>query len=279
MDDFINRDLTSSVIAQFAKSDNERLRQLTTSLVTHLHDFVRENEITLEEWRAAIDFLTATGQKSDDKRQEFILLSDVFGVSMLVDAMNHQGEAQSTESTVLGPFYVEGAPELPMGSLIARVDTGGEPVIFSGSVADSAGKPIEGAVLDVWQTAPNGLYDIQEPEKGQNLRGRFRTGADGRYEFRTVKPVSYPIPNDGPVGRLLETVGRHPFRPAHVHFIVTAVGYEPLTTQLYTNGDPYLESDAVFAVRKSLVIDYERAEDGNLRAQYDFGLNKAGSQH
>ena len=274
MDDFIRDELTSSVIAQFEKGDNPRLRQLTTSLVRHLHDFVRENEVTLEEWRVAVDFLTATGHKSDDKRQEFILLSDVFGVSMLVDALNHRGEAGSTESTVLGPFYVEDAPAMPPGSSIANEGTPGQPVLFSGRITDAQGVPIEGALLDIWQTAPNGLYDIQEPNKAQNMRGRFRTDADGRYEFRTLQPVSYPIPNDGPVGLLLEAVQRHPYRPAHVHFIITADGFQPLTTQLYTSGDPYLESDAVFAVRKSLVIDYKKVADGTLKAEYDFVLNR-----
>jgi protocatechuate 3,4-dioxygenase beta subunit len=271
MDPFIDHELTDNVIAQFEGTRDERLRQITTSLVRHLHDFVRENEITLEEWRAGIDFLTKTGQKSDDKRQEFILLSDVFGVSMLVDAMNHAGDG-TTESTVLGPFYVEGAPELPNGASIANEATVGEPVRFYGRVTDAKGAPVAGAQLDVWSTAPNGLYDIQEPEKPQNMRGRFLTGADGRYEFRTAKPVSYPIPNDGPVGNLLVATGRHPYRPAHVHVIVTAEGFAPLTTQLYTRGDAYIDSDAVFAVRDSLIIDYAEAADGGLEVEFNFAL-------
>ncbi|MGE0060139.1 MAG: intradiol ring-cleavage dioxygenase [Dehalococcoidia bacterium] len=274
MDPFIEHELTDNVIAQFEGASNERLRQITASLVRHLHDFVRENEITLEEWRAGIDFLTKTGQKSDDKRQEFILLSDVFGVSILVDAMNHGAEG-TTESTVLGPFYVEGAPELPNGASIVNEGTGGEPARFFGRVTDGNGNPVAGAELDVWSTAPNGLYDIQEPDKPQNMRGRFVTDADGRYEFRTAKPVSYPIPNDGPVGQLLVATGRHPYRPAHVHVIVTADGFEPLTTQLYTNDDPYIDSDAVFAVRKSLIIEYERAEDGGWQVGFDFVLYRA----
>ncbi len=275
MDPFIEHELTDAVVQQFAANPNDRLRQITTSLVRHLHDFVRENDLTQEEWRAGIDFLTKTGQISDDKRQEFILLSDVFGVSMLVDAMNHPTDSGSTDSTVLGPFYVNGAPPLPPGASIANEGTGGQPVLFSGIVASDDGQPVAGAQLDVWQTSPDGLYDIQEPEKGMNLRGKFQTGADGRYEFRTVRPVSYPIPNDGPVGKLLDAVGRHPYRPAHVHFIITAPGFEPLTTQLYSAGDTYLASDAVFGVKKSLVIEYEESADGEWRAAYDFKLKPA----
>ena len=262
MDDFVEKGLTETVLKQFGGGDNERLRQMTTSLVRHLHDFVRENQITLEEWRTGIDFLTKVGAMCDDNRQEFILLSDVFGVSMLVDAMNHGGDGATTESTVLGPFYVEGAPAREPGESVVSEGSGGEPVVFTGRVTDSNGAPIAGAQLDVWQVAPDGLYDLQEPEKGQNMRGRFRTGADGRYEFRTARPVSYPIPDDGPVGDLVRAVGRHPYRPAHVHFIVSADGFEPLTTQLYSSGDPYIDSDAVFAVRKSLIIEYEKGPEG-----------------
>jgi protocatechuate 3,4-dioxygenase beta subunit len=274
MDPFIDHELTENVIAQFAGASDERLRQITISLVQHLHDFVRENQITLEEWRAGIDFLTKTGQKSDDQRQEFILLSDVFGVSMLVDAINHGAEG-TTESTVLGPFYVEGAPVLPNGASIVNEATEGEPARFFGRVTDPNGAPVAGAQLDIWSTAPNGFYDIQEPEKPQNMRGKFITDADGRYEFRTSRPVFYSIPDDGPVGQLLDTVGRHPYRPAHVHVIVTADGFEPLTTQLYTKDDPYIDSDAVFAVRKSLIIDYGEPKDGTFEVNFDFVLNKA----
>jgi protocatechuate 3,4-dioxygenase beta subunit len=274
MDPFIDHELTENVLAQFAGTPDERLRQITASLIRHLHDFVRENQITLDEWRAGIDFLTKTGQKSDDKRQEFILLSDVLGVSVLVDAMNHGAEG-TTESTVLGPFYVEGAPVLPNGASVVNEGTEGEPARFHGSVRDGSGAPIAGAQLDVWSTAPNGFYDIQEPEKPQNMRGKFVTGADGGYEFRTARPVSYPIPDDGPVGMLLDATGRHPYRPAHVHVIVTADGFEPLTTQLYTKGDAYIDTDAVFAVRKSLIIDYGEPKEGAYDIAFDFVLEKA----
>ena len=275
MDDYVEKNHTENVIKQFGGGDDERLRQVTTSLVRHLHDFVRENQITLEEWRTGIDFLTKVGAMCDDNRQEFILLSDVFGVSMLVDAMNHRGNGATTESTVLGPFYVEGAPVREPGESVVGEGSGGEPVVFSGRVTDSNGAPVAGAQLDVWQVAPDGLYDVQEPEKGQNMRGRFRTDAEGRYEFRTARPVSYPIPDDGPVGDLVRAVGRHPYRPAHVHFIVSADGFEPLTTQLYSAGDPYIDSDAVFAVRDSLIIEYDKGESGEWQASYDFALNRA----
>jgi len=275
MNNFIDHELTDAVLQQFAGTPSPRLRHVLSSLVRHLHDFVRENDLTLEEWRAGIDFLTRTGQISDDKRQEFILLSDVLGVSMLVDAMNHRPEGSATESTVLGPFYVEGAPDLGDGSTIANEGTGGEAVLIRGRVTNTEGLPIAGAQLDIWQTSPDGLYDIQEPEKGMNLRGKFLTDGEGRYSFRTARPVSYPIPNDGPVGKLLETTGRHPYRPAHVHFIITADGYEPLTTQLFSGGDPYLESDAVFGVKRSLVVDYQPSPDGGWLVEYDFGLKQA----
>lgn len=274
MNAFIDHEHTENVVRQFGHSANPRLRQVMASLVRHLHDFVRENQITLEEWRMGIDFLTKTGAMCDANRQEFILLSDVLGVSMLVDAMNHQREERVTESTVLGPFYIEGAPLREAGESVVSEGSGGEPVLFSGRVLDREGRPIANAQLDVWQVAPDGLYDVQEPEKGQNMRGRFLTDAEGSYAFRTARPVSYPIPNDGPVGDLVRAAGRHPYRPAHVHFIVTAEGYEPLTTQLYSRGDPYIDSDAVFAVRDSLIIDYEPGEEG-WQATYDFVLARA----
>jgi protocatechuate 3,4-dioxygenase beta subunit len=208
---------------------------------------------------AAIRYLTAVGHKSDDERQEFILLSDVLGVSILVDAINHRKLAGSTESTVLGPFWVVGAPELPHGSSIARGEEAlsGEPTVVRGTVKGRDGRPIEGAILDIWQASPAGLYDVQDPTQPEmNLRGLFRSGADGTFWFKTVKPAAYPIPDDGPVGDLLRAIGRHPMRPAHIHFLVRAPGYETLVTHIFVEGDPYLESDAVFAVKGSLVVDF-----------------------
>ena len=252
-------ELTEAVLARLEGTRDRRLRQIMTSLVTHLHAFVREVELTEQEWLDAIRFLTETGQKCDERRQEFILLSDTLGVSMLVDWINHRKPSGATESTVLGPFYVEGAPELPNGAAIAR-ETGGEPTIVSGHVRSADGRPISGAVLDVWQAGPNGLYDLQEPDGGTNLRGRFRTDAAGRFEFRTVKPVSYPVPTDGPVGRMLRQLGRDATRPAHIHFKVSAEDYEPLTTHLFVEGDEHIESDAVFGVKESLIVPFERHE-------------------
>lgn len=277
---------TEAVLASLARTPDPRLRQVMESLVRHLHDFVREVEPTEAEWRAGVDFLAAVGRWCSEGRQEFILLSDVLGISTLVDALNHRHPAGATESSILGPFYREGAPERPLGASIAGA-TPGEPVIVSGHVRSVEGAPVAGALLDVWQASPTGRYDIQEPGEAMNLRGRFRTDADGRYEFRTVRPASYPIPDDGPVGQLLRALGRHPYRPAHLHVIVRAEGYEPLTTMLFVEGDPYLDSDAVFAVKESLVVPWVRhdaPEEAMARGvgspfytvRYDFGLVPCG---
>jgi hydroxyquinol 1,2-dioxygenase len=254
-----------------------------TSLIRHLHAFVRETGLTEEEWAAGIRFLTATGQQCDDKRQEFILLSDTLGVSMLVDAINHRQPGGATETTVLGPFYVAGAKPMPMWGDIAA-DVKGEPAYISGRVLDVEGKPIAGATLDVWQTDGEGVYDVQRPGgKASYARGKFSTDADGRYGIRTVKPVSYPIPADGPVGKMLLGMGRHPYRPAHVHAIVSAPGYEQVATHLFVEGDAYLDSDAVFGVKRSLVVPFSphpagATPDGTASdtpfctAEYDFRL-------
>jgi len=196
----------------------------------------------------------------DDKRQEFILLSDVTGVSMLVDAINHRLSEGATESTVFGPFYREGAPELPMGATISK-DGRGEPAVVMGRVLSTDGTPIAGALLDVWETDENGMYEQQDPEQpDMNLRGKFRTDSEGNYCFVGIKPVSYSIPNDGPVGQLLRSLGRHPFRPAHIHLLITAPGFIPVTTHLFVKGDKYLDSDAVFGTKDSLVVDFVRHE-------------------
>lgn len=286
MRDFTEHNITELAIERMAGAKDQRLRQVMESLIRHLHDFAREVELTEEEWMAGIQFLTATGQKCDEKRQEFILLSDTMGLSMLVDAINNRKPESATQSTVLGPFYRPGARTFAEGESIAG-DTPGEEVFVSGRVTDQDGTPIPGAILDVWQTAPNGLYEVQDPDQPEmNLRGKFETDKDGRYAFRTVKPVSYSVPDDGPVGRLLQALGRHTIRPAHVHFIVSAPGYEPVTTHLFTEGDPYIDSDVVFGVKSPLIVKYEpvqdRAEAEQLgirtpgwKVAYDFGLNKA----
>jgi len=283
MRDFNEHTATAAVLERMSGCEDARLKLIMTSVVTHLHAVVREVEPTTDEWMAAIRFLTETGQKCDDKRQEYILLSDTLGVSMLVDAINHRKPSGATESTVLGPFFVAGAPRKEMGDTISR-DGSGEPVYVSGRVLGQTGRPIAGATLDVWQTSSDGYYDIQDPRQtGVNLRCLFTTGADGRFFFRTVKPSSYPIPTDGPVGKMLLALGRHPMRPAHIHFIVAAPGFEPVTTHMFVAGDEYLDSDAVFGVKHSLIVDFVAHDDpieakrlrlGNpyCVAQHDFTL-------
>jgi protocatechuate 3,4-dioxygenase beta subunit len=261
MKTFNEQTATGIVLDRMSGCANPRLKELLTSIVTHLHAVVKEVEPTEAEWFAAIDFLTRTGQMCDDTRQEYILLSDTLGVSMLVDAINHRKPRGATESTVLGPFHVAGAPALALGDSISK-DGKGEPLWVSGRVVDPDGNPIEGAALDVWQTSSDGFYDIQDrTQPTMNLRGVFRTGADGCYFFRSIKPTSYPIPTDGPVGQMLTALGRHPMRPAHIHFIVSAEGFEPVTTHIFVEGDPYLDSDAVFGVKSSLVVPFVRVDD------------------
>lgn len=270
----IEQRLTEEVIARMADCKDARLQHVMARLVHHLHEFVREIEPSEEEWARAIGFLTETGQLCSDRRQEYILLSDVLGVSMLVDAINHRARPGATDSTVLGPFYTGLQPTLPMGANIDR--TGGGPTAqVSGHVRSMEGAPIDGARLEVWQAAPSGLYDVQDSEQpAGNLRATFVTGADGRYEFRTLVPECYPIPDDGPVGRLLRAAGRHPWRPAHVHFLITAPGFERLVTHIFLAGGRYLDSDAVFGVKPSLVVE-PRVVDGVMQLTYDFGLAPA----
>ena len=238
-----------------------RLAEVMRVIVEHLHAAVKEARITSEEWMAGIQFLTETGLKCTDWRQEFILLSDVLGVSMLVDAINHERPAGSTENTVLGPFHVSGAPRYPAGADI-NLDGKGEPTVVSGRVLDTEGKPIEGATLDVWQANEAGFYDVQQRDiqPQWNLRGLFETDSDGRYWFRSAKPLYYPIPDDGPVGKLLTSLGRHPYRPAHLHFIVQAPGYETVVTHIFTPDCPYLSEDPVFGVKDSLIADFRKVD-------------------
>jgi catechol 1,2-dioxygenase len=266
---------------------NPRLRQVMTSIISHVHAIVREVEPTQDEWFQAIMFLTRTGQLCDDVRQEFILLSDTMGVSMLVDAINNRKGQGGTESTVLGPFYAAGSPELPLGANIAR-EPGGRPCFLSGHVRAPDGSPIEGARLDVWHSNSEGFYNVQQldSQPAGNLRGVFRTDADGRWWFQSMMPSSYPVPEDGTVGNLLRAMGRHAWRPAHVHFIISAPGFETLTTHLFVNGDEYLDSDAVFGVKDSLIVDFVRHDDPGeiaerglsepfFTAEYEFVLERA----
>lgn len=228
-------------------------------LVLCLHSFVIDTSLTSEEWHTAIEFLTATGRACTDSRQEFILLSDTLGISMVLDAVNHPARPAATESTVLGPFYVPGSPERNMGDSISETDGNGEPAIVSGTVRDESGNVIAGAMLDVWQNSVRGTYAVQdEAQPSANLRGRFRTGLDGRFWFWSVRPTDYSIPDDGPVGGMLKATGRHPWRAAHIHLIVSAEGFAPVVTHLFDDGSRYLESDTVFGVKPSLVCHYLR---------------------
>ena len=250
------------VAASFAGTPDPRLRQLMTSLVHHLHAFVKEVELTEEEWSVAVDFLTRTGQTSSAVRQEFILLSDVLGASMLVETINHRTGGSSTESTVLGPFHVVQSPIRQLGEDIA-LDGKGTPCLVSGQVTGPDGEPLAGASVDVWQTNEDGFYDVQQPDLQPpgNLRGLFTADAEGRFWFRSVVPRWYPIPDDGPVGQLLAATGRHPNRPAHLHVIASAPGYLPVTTHVFVDDSPYLDSDAVFGVKESLVRPVPEVDD------------------
>jgi catechol 1,2-dioxygenase len=245
------------VIARNAAAQDRRLAEAMAVIVRKLHEAVKEIEPTQEEWMAAIQFLTRTGQACTDWRQEYILLSDVLGVSMLVDAIANRKPSGASESTVLGPFHVAGAPELPMGANIC-LDAKGEPMFVHGRILDTSGKPVANAKIDVWQANDEGFYDVQQKgvQPDFNLRGVFRTGPDGAYWFRGVKPKFYPIPDDGPVGQLLHALGRHPYRPAHLHYMIEAEGYDPLITHIFDPDDPYIASDAVFGVKESLLAKF-----------------------
>jgi hydroxyquinol 1,2-dioxygenase len=252
-------DITRRAIDSFVAAPDDRLRELLQALVRHLHGFVTEVQLTHEEWQAAIELLTATGSITSTERQEFVLWSDALGVSMLVDALGHPLPPEATESTVLGPFYVPDSPLRPLGADISEQGAG-TPAWISGRILDAITRePIGGAELDVWQNGDNRLYAVQDsgaPE--HHLRGRFRTETDGSYAFLGVRPVPYPIPDDGPVGQMLAAAGRHPWRPAHVHLIVRAPGYQTLVTHIFDRESEYLDSDAVFAVKPSLVRDFEQ---------------------
>jgi protocatechuate 3,4-dioxygenase beta subunit len=259
MTNFNEHDLTDEVLRSFANTPNKRLKFVIEETVKSLHDLVRRTELTFEEWNQAIEFLTRTGQTCTSLRQEFILLSDVLGVSMLVDAVNHREREGATETTVLGPFYVGEHRVTPHGANISEgID--GEPMFVQSRVTDLAGKPLVGAEIDVWHADDDGFYDSQKADyaaHGPSLRARFVTDADGGFSFRTILPCSYPIPTDGPVGDLITATQRHPMRPAHVHFLVKAEGYEPLITHVFLDGDEYLRSDVVFGVKDELIARVE----------------------
>jgi hydroxyquinol 1,2-dioxygenase len=284
-------DITAAVLARFSATPDPRLKEIMLALIKHLHDFVKEVELTETEWFQAIEILTEAGKMCSDKRQEFILFSDTLGVSMVVDLIGHRKPEGATESTVFGPFHRLGAPEMPPGGNIAHHDKVGMPTLVSGRVLDLDGKPLAGALLDIWQTQSNGLYDSQDGtlHGEMHMRGKFTTDSEGRYLLRTVRPVHYPIPSDGPVGAMLKATGGHPWRPAHIHFVVLAEGNEAVTTHIFDHTDPYLESDAVFAVKESLICDFVRHETPTpeaarlgitgpmLTAEFDFVLKPAGA--
>ncbi|WP_427924065.1 intradiol ring-cleavage dioxygenase [Streptomyces sp. cg40] len=261
--------VTDEAVASLRDTADPRLHELLSGLIRHLHAFASETRLTQEEWERAIGFLTETGQTCTDTRQEFILLSDVLGLSMLVETINGEREAGATESTVLGPFHMTESPVRELGANIDLLG-GGEPCVVSGRVVSGDGTPLPGALLDVWQADGNGFYDVQQPDVQPpgNGRGLFTTDAEGRFRFRTCVPSPYPIPTDGPVGDLLRATGRHPYRPAHIHFIATADGHTPVTTHIFVAGSDYLDSDAVFAVKQSLVADFTPTDDPSLAREF-----------
>lgn len=271
MREFNEQTITQAVIDQFNAQD-ERLQQILVSLVGHLHDFIRDVQPTEEEWFKGIQFLTEVGHITDDVRQEFILLSDTLGVSILVDAINHRVADGTTETTVLGPFHTDHAKPMPHGSQIASEEEfkKGTPTIVRGQITAPDGSPIAGAKVDVWQASSEGFYDVQMDHGEADLRGIFETDTEGKFWFKSIKPVAYPIPHDGPVGRMLQATGRHPYRPAHIHYMISAPGYETLITHVFVSGDEYLESDAVFAVKDSLVADFFENNDPEAAKQYGY---------
>jgi hydroxyquinol 1,2-dioxygenase len=278
--------ITQAVIARHADASDERLREIMTSLVQHLHAFTREVRLTEAEWFRGIEFLTRTGQICSDRRQEFVLLSDTLGLSTLVTALNHKMPKGCTEATVFGPYHVDGSPHVAHGDDVAH-GAKGEPCFVRGRVRSLDGTPIAGAEVQVWQADANGFYDVQDPDlKDLRARGVLTSGTDGRFHFRSILPEPYPIPDDGPVGGMLKALGRHPWRPAHLHFMITAPGYQRLVTHVFREGGQYLDSDAAFGVRSSLVAEWVRHEAGRTpdggtspvpfhTLDFDFVLDKA----
>lgn len=286
MRNFNEQTITDAVIERFSSSADPRVRDVCTSLVKHLHDFVRDVRPSHDEWEQAIDFLTRTGKICDGNRQEFVLLSDTLGVSMLVDAVNNPAGGDITQSTVLGPFYVQDPQVFPLGADIAG-NMRGMPTFVSGSVSSEDGAPLAGALVDVWHSDDDGFYDVQQLGKlgGAAGRGRFITNEDGKFWFWTIKPTCYPVPTDGPVGEMLKAQGRHPWRPAHFHYMIYAPGHRRLVTHIFDRADQYLDSDAVFGVKDELVRNYPEhppgiAPDGTKRdasyatIEYDFVMAK-----
>jgi hydroxyquinol 1,2-dioxygenase len=253
--------LTDEVVASFEGAPDPRLREIMGALTRHLHGFLREVRLTEDEWRAAIGFLTATGHLTDDRRQEWVLLSDVLGASMQTIAINNEAYADATEATVFGPFFVDGSPEIPLGGDLAGGGAG-EPCWVEGTVTDTDGNPVAGALIEVWEADEDGFYDVQYDDDRTAARGHLHSDDDGGYRFWALTPTPYPIPHDGPVGRLLAASGRSPMRASHLHFMVRAAGRRTLVTHIFVRGDEYLTRDSVFGVKASLVKDFARQPAG-----------------
>lgn len=265
--------ITEAAIARLADTPDPRLKEIMTALVQHLHDFAREVQLTEAEWRRGIEFLTATGHQCSGTRQEFVLLSDVLGLSMLTVAMNNDKPQGCTEATVFGPFYVPGAPHYENGADVAN-GASGTPCQVRGTVRGLNGEPVANAAIEVWQADDEGHYDVQKSGLDHaQARGVLNARDDGSFDFKTIVAEAYPIPTDGPVGDLLRATKRSPWRPAHLHFMIKAEGYETLITHVFRDGGPYLDSDAVFGVRQSLVADWAKQPDGSYLLAYDFVLN------
>ncbi|CRK15082.1 hypothetical protein BN1723_010512 [Verticillium longisporum] len=259
--DLTTENITPNTIRISSQGNDARVTYLASRLVTHLHDFARETRLSTEEWMAALNFLVRCGQISSDVRHEFILLSDVLGLSMLVDSINHPKPAASTEGSVLGPFHTHDAPTLPNGGIMSD-DEAGEPLLAICTVKDRHGNPIAGVSIDIWETDSSGHYDVQRQDReAPSERCVMTSDEEGRFWFRGIKPVSYPIPHDGPVGKLVQLLGRHCWRPAHMHFMFAKAGWDQLTTALFIRGDPYESSDAVFGVKKSLVVSLDKVDE------------------
>jgi hydroxyquinol 1,2-dioxygenase len=265
--------ITQAVLERFSNTPDPRLKEIIFSLVQHLHDFARDVRLTEEEWLEGIKFLTRAGHITDDKRQEFILISDTLGLSMLTVAMNNQKPEGCTEATVVGPFHVENAPHYNLGDDVGNGAIG-TPCFVKGTIKGLDGEPVSGAHIEVWQSDEDGMYDVQKPNLDHAQgRGVLKADADGNYYFKSILAVAYPIPHDGPVGDMLAATKNHPWRPAHLHFMIKAPGYQSLITHVFRHDDQYLDSDAVFGVRQSLITDWVKQPNGEYNLEFNFVLN------
>ncbi len=260
--------LTQAVLETISKDADPRFQEIMTGLVSHLHAFALETNLSKEEWLDAIEFLYQTGKKTTRNRNEFILLSDTLGLSSMVDMISSRGNDDATDVSVLGPFYIEGAPFIKNGGdLIA--DNTGQHTLVKGRISSTDGSPVPNALLDVWQNAENGKYSNEDPEQDDNnLRARLNAAEDGSYSFTTIRPTPYTVPEDGPAGVMLEAMGRHPWRPAHIHFKISADGFQDLITEIYPDDDEYIDADAVFGVRDSLAVSFKPVASEEDAAQY-----------